>query len=422
MKTFIILGLVFTIVYLLGLALVIHRRKSPFILRRSPIMLALSLLGNMLQSILLLTQLDHLEDYFVTDAGPKCNMFLRFRQSGNLIFHYIMFFPYVLRAYRIYLIFKLDKHWDDQDFSFNKYSHRTRQRWMLGVFMSGLIPFVVMVIIVLTDCTAAEYMPASEYKGHEYFSQSFYIWISCLEQVFFVYSIYLLREISDGFNMIQELFVAMLFWFISPIFSVFPAADLKTYEPVPGILRNCCLFIVSIMYPLIWSYRDNRSEEVVTLEMLESLELILQNKTTLEYFETFMRNLEHKTNETNIDHSGCDILEVYMKCETFLIYPEMQDKSDLIESLLRTDIISFNYIADMKESFNDQVFAAKNKFFYYLSINYFTKFQKSKQYALLRRIVHRQEIYTGRLLQIGFSVLNYVDMESISFNYEERRY
>lgn len=412
MLNFIILGGIFTGVYLTALALVISRYKSPYILRRSPTMLSLSLIGNLFQTIILLSQFDKISDYYVNSHNQNCSFFLRLQQSGNLIFHYIMFFPYVLRAYRIYLIFKLDKHWNDYEFSFIKYSHRISQNWMLKIFLVGLIPFLAMVIIVIYSCEIASYMPASETKTHPNYSQSLYIWISCLEQLFFIYSIYMLREVTDDYKMTQELTVAMLFWFISPMFSVFPPADLGRYSAVPGILKNLCLFLVSIIYPLVWSFRSSQAQESLTLEMLNSLDLILQNKAPLEYFESFMRSLESRTNESNMEYSGYDLLHIFMKCETFLMYPETVDKEELIDELIKTDIVTFNYLADSKETLDDNVLMAKKALFVFLEENYFPKFKKSRQYAILKRIVHRQEIYTGRLVQIGLSNFNYFDKDT----------
>ena len=363
-------------------------------------MLGISLVGNLLQSLLCLSQIQELEQALYRDPSDECFIFYRIRQAGNLFFHYLVFFPYVLRAYRLHFIFKLDKNWDSQEFSFNKYMHRTREIWMLWILCLLMIPFLILIVIILQYCHFSEYLPASESNRHIIYSQSSYLLICFLEQFAFILSIYSLKEVTDDYNMTNELTAAMILWFITPIFSVFPI-KFGIYQSLPGLIRNVLLLFFSFLYPIICSFKDDQLTDNITMEMLSSLDLILQSKITIEHFEEFLKEIEGKTNESNAQVSGYDLLHLFMKCENFLYFPELCDKDELINELLRSDIITINYSYDSKEKIEDHVMKAKEEILFYISQEYFHRFKRSKQYAYLQKMIHRQEIYHGRLITIG---------------------
>ena len=146
------------LIYGVTLVILITRYKSPYILRRSPIMLCISLIGNFFQSLIYLSQLMELSKDFDKSSENQCFMLYRIRQSGNLFFHYLMFFPSILRAYRLHLIFKVDQTWEIQNFSFTKYTYRTKQIWMIWALILMMIPFLVLAIIILNYCRFALYL------------------------------------------------------------------------------------------------------------------------------------------------------------------------------------------------------------------------------------------------------------------------
>lgn len=227
----------------------------------------------------------------------------------------------------------------------------------------------------------------------------------------------MLRDVTDDYNMTKEIFVAMLFWFLTPIFSVFPPAELDDYQLLPGLIRNIVLLYVSVVYPIISSYIHKPDEEIITLEMLGSLESVLQAKSPLEFFEAFLRDLEGRTNESNFEYSGNDVLQLYMKCENLLTVPEDYNKEEFIDELLKSEVVSVNYLGEDKNTFEEVLIKAKADLLGYLSEKYFARFKGSLQYEALRRIVHRQEIYTGRLMKIGlFSGAGYSVRDSFGVN------
>ena len=82
MKDFIIESAVITFIYTLALVLIIIRRASPYILRRSPIMLTISLIGNYFQSLICLSQIDELEKSMKSDFTESCFIFYRISAMG----------------------------------------------------------------------------------------------------------------------------------------------------------------------------------------------------------------------------------------------------------------------------------------------------------------------------------------------------
>ena len=269
-----------------------------------------------------------------------------------------------------------------------------------------MIPFVIVVILICCSCNFAFYMPASEFEKEKNYSQTSFLFISFLEQLFFIFSIYSLRNINDDFSMTKELTIAMIVYFVTPIFTVFPQ-NLFDYSTLPGLLRNLFLLGFSFIYPLACSYLYKDRSEPLTTEMLNSLELMLQSKVTLNYFEGFLRDIEGSANDSFYQHSGFQLLQLFMKCETYLNCPERVNKDELISELLRSEAVPMSYTSYSKETFESHVLIAKEKLLNVISDEYFENFKKSRYYPELRRIIHRQEIYTGRLLTIGLNMSIY---------------
>jgi succinate dehydrogenase hydrophobic anchor subunit len=367
-------------------------------------MLIVSLIGNLLGTIVSLSQAHNFEQNF-SKYTDDCFIFYRIRQSLNLMSHYLMFFPYFLRAYRLALIFQIDQNWDRQDLYFNKYLYRTDQKWLIRVLGIGLIPFIILSGVILMWCDAAFYLPASEVSEDRVYSQSLYIFFCFLEQLLFIYAIYSLREISDDYNMSKEMTIAMMLWFITPIFSVFPT-DLERYSQLPGLTRNLLLFFCSYIYPIWSSYSSKVIPEVITLEMLDSLELILESKVPLDCFERYLKQYSGTANESICYSSGYETLQLYMKCESHLNLPQNSNKEELINELLKYQTIGVDYFYDSKDSFEAMIQKSKQELLAQLKSDFFTGFKKSSSYKNLKRAVNRQEIYIGRLLNLGLNIIN----------------
>lgn len=403
MLDFIILSSVLSFIYLLCLVLLSSRRRSAYILRRTPIMLQASLIGNLIHSIILLSHICEIEKSYSHELIQDCDMFLRIRQSVALLSHYLLFIPYVLRAYRISMIFKIDQEWESNENNVATYIYRTKEKWMAAFLFIFILPVLVACAVILSDCNFSRYMPASESQREKLFSDSFYLAISFSEELLLMFMIYNLKEISDDYAMTKELTLVMLTWFITPIFVVFPVKDLKHLTALPSLIRNILLFITSMVYPTICSFYTNCNDNIVTLEMIENIESVLQSKVPLEQFEKYLREIEGKANDSTISVSGSELLQLYMKCEMFLNSGSALDTNEIIFDLLKSEVVPLNYVRDSKENFEFQIQRAKIVILGLLKKDFFSGFKNSNRFRELRRFVNCQEIYTGRLMKIGLT-------------------
>ena len=403
MLEFIILSSVLSFCYLLCLVVLTYRRRSAYILRRTPIMLQASLIGNLIHSIILMSNICEIEKSFSKEALQDCDMFSRLRQSLALLSHYLLFIPYVLRAYRISMIFKIDKEWESNEDNVATYIYRTKEKWMVAFLFIFILPVVVACVVIISSCEFSRYMPASESKDHRIFSESLYLAISFSEELLLMFMIYNLKEISDDYAMTKELTLVMVAWFITPIFVVFPIKDLKHLTPLPSLIRNLLLFLTSMVYPTVCSFYINSNDNIVTLEMIENIESVLQSKVPLEQFEKYLREIEGKANDSTISISGSELLQLYMKCEMFLNSGSGLDTNEIIFDLLKSEVVPLNYVRDSKENFDFQIQRAKTVILGLLKREFFSGFRKSSRFRELRRFVNCQEIYTGRLMKIGLT-------------------
>lgn len=403
MWNFIIFGVIITSVYLIGLVLLITRWRSAYIFRRSPLMLCISLIGNLVQTLLYLSQIDEISKDLLSQVNSQCEIFFRIRQSLNLLFHYTLFAPYILRVYRLYIIFKVDQHWEDSQFSHTRYIRRTQQRWMFTVYCIFMIPILGLVVVILTNCKLSEYLPASESNFHKLYSESIYLSISFIEELLFIFCIYYLRQVSDDYEMTKELGIVAIVWFITPSLTLFPPVNLKNFKSFPGLVRNLVLFFVSTFLPIVASFVYKINEEFFTVEMLESFETVLQSKKCLEQFEKFLWEGRGKANDSKSDFEGYQLLMLYMKCENFIMFPDLHDKEELIQEILDMDVIPISYINNEKNGIEVHVEKAKESIKKILNSEFFDLFKNSRRYLELKRLVYRQEIYIGRLLEIGLT-------------------
>lgn len=390
---FIICECTFATAFAASLIWLVLRNKSPYIARRSPIILVLSLSANFLQSMAALTQVFEIEKYFSPEYQEKCFLLYRIRQSLIFFFHHVVFMTYMLRSYRLYLLFKIEKtlrtNGDSQAFI-----HRTGQKWLLKTLFLTTIPVLALIAIGLTSCDIAFYLPSTEDSSGKIYSKAEYILISFLEQLGFLFAIFSLRMVNDDYNMSKELTFAGVLWYSVPFFSVFPMS-LDRFSLLPTIIRNGCLWIISFVRPLIVSHYFQEQHDVITIEMLRSFESILQNSVTLDHFENFLMAQEESCK------NGLEMLCLYMQCVNYINNPETTDISKLTTQIINSNCFPYYYTADGGDTFAQFISKVKISAFKHLNSEYFPDFLVSNHYKALQRLIYNKEIYTGRLLIIG---------------------
>lgn len=207
--------------------------------------------------------------------------------------------------------------------------------------------------------------------------------------------------------MSKELAVIGCIWFVNPAFSL-NLGDNQALATIPYVVRNLLLMLRSSLVPIIYSYKNKPLFQPLTSDLLNSLELILQNAVTLEAFEEFLR-LEELTTTLSFGSglntgSGLTMLEFYLKCRLHADKGDRVWAESIFSDYLETKNIQVP--ADIYLDIENGDFLDLNLFnkaedhvINMLKTYYYPKFVVSDQYIFLRRLIHRQEIYTYRLMQ-----------------------
>ena len=402
-ETFIIWSITFGIIYgTIGLAFHI-KSKSALILKRTPLFVLISQFGALIQCIIVLSQMLVRDEEFQEQALKHNGLVLRLRQSGLLLAHYILFTPYLIRCYRMYFVFSLNANWDIHDSFFASHKHRVERKWLLKILALLSIPTIIPVIIVLTDRAASCYIPGSELatnSAQRNLSQCVYVFLCFVEQISLLFGGFLIRNIRDDYKVTSELFFIMIAWVITPIFPIINSHDTNLLIPI--LVRNILLLLVSCVYPIILTFFTPINFEVVTLEMISSLDLVLQSENPLEYFEEFLVSFSTQINEKESKKSGAALLELYMKCETYSVQQDLHDGNEILMTLA-------NYFPGYSSDASvDSIAKSKKIIFDILNKEYFCNFLESKYYESLKRQITKQEIYLGRILQTSLECNKYI--------------
>ena len=314
-NAFLISSSLYASLYAVTLTMIIVKRSAIYIFRRCPILLCVSLLGGLVQNIVAFHQIffspSDIEEYY---SDPK--FIFKTRQVFSLLGHFLLLNPYILRGYRLYLIFYIGKS-NEYDNNFEKYAKRTYQRFLLKILLVSLIPWLIMTIIIYTSKIGI-YLPGSEIEEsyvQTNISQCLYIFLSFLEQVSILITIYALRHVIDDYSMVKELAWVSLLWLVMPIFPF-----LNSYVYIPLVIRNSFLWMISGCFAIIMSVRSSSFIEILTLEMVNNFELLMQSELGLEYFHLFLkRKMVDYEEIRKSELSGLDYLNIFMQTEAHSI-------------------------------------------------------------------------------------------------------
>lgn len=411
--SFIISSCVYSFAYTVTFVLIVLRRKSSNIMKRSPKLLLISLLGGLIQTLVTFHQIAYHPSDIIQEEYKTYKRILRIRQCLNFLGHILLVSPYLLRSYRLYFIFHLDKHWNDHDSFFSKHIHRTYQSWLLKVLALCLSIWLIITILIFTT-NAGQYFPGSEFpttKKEENVSQCLYVTISFFEQIAFLYSFYMLRNVFDDFNMVRELAWVTCLWIVTPAFPFFAKEDV--YFKLPVIIRNSFLWIRSCCYPIVMSFKAEESREVVTLEMIGSFEVVLQSEIGLSYFSKyFEKHIMLKGENKTEEFDNMDLLQIYMLIENFLALALNDEKFKLQKTMEGFG----HYVKEI--SFNDNLMNFKNWILLQLKAE-FGKFKMSKEFRALKREITKREIFVGRLMQTSLNKTTRSNQSSNLFSFTQ---
>ncbi|OMJ72969.1 hypothetical protein SteCoe_28452 [Stentor coeruleus] len=380
-------------IYLIVDILVVIKRKNLHITRRSPWLLHISLWGNFLEVL----SISSLVDFII--QTPDVNIFWsKLRDCGVILGHCAFIIPYILRAYRISIVFNLEKDWNKSGDIFERKIHRTRQIWLIKLFvMIMIIPLLLCVFILVYD-PVRYFMPLTGSKSglDEQLATAIYIFICFVEQLLLIFLTYYLKNIEDQYNMINELIWICAIWSISPIFSTFINIDRKAWYSA-CLLRNLLIFARSYLILLIFSFRPITFSASLTVDMLNSLEIILENEKTLEFFEKFLRN----QTDANRKNSGYSLLCLYKEIEC-----RIHSQNDLNLSYTEVEMTNYsmlNTLVNIDEHTTlENLQKSKLVVLKTLNEKYYKHFLKSDECLQLRKMIHKEEIIAFRVTQTSF--------------------
>ena len=379
---------IFGSIYLSIGTLLVWRRNNPNISKRSPWLVNISHWSNFFELALIIPTAS-----IIVVEDNYSDTWWQARDAGILICHFLIFLTYILRGYRLHTVFKISYIND-----FSRHIYKTPQKYLIRLLLVLMTPVFLLAIVIFFVKDVAVYFPVSEANTSSEMmmaSSCVYITVCFIEQLVLFYLVYYLRFIDDKYTMNNELIWIAGFWCISPAFSVFVNSSRRVWLG-SIIARNLLLLVRSSLVPVISSFIKGEFEEPLTLDMLNSLEIILINQRSLRYFERFL-----KSNEC-----GMYILEFYQKCEV-----KCNEGSQIGYDSINDYINSAVLPRDMKIENIDSIgklAKAKNAAIKYLNEEFYYKFLTSPECEELRGEINKEEIITNRIRKTSLFRKNHI--------------
>lgn len=367
---------IFATIYLIIGSLLIYKRNNPNLTKRTPWLVNITHWANLGEILLVLPTATE-----IVEEKKFSLMAWQLISCGIMICHFLIFFPYILRGYRIYEIFHLS-----HTANFSEKITRTTQKFLIRFLGLLMFPVLMICAFIVAYKEIAYYFPVAEKsntKVQSTVASCIYITNCFFEELLFVFLVYKLRFIQDKYNMTKELIAVAIIWYMSPLFSTFVNSDRKFWL-LTIVIRNLSLCIISSIVPIIYSFKKDIFEEPLTIDMLGSLEIILESSKTLRYFEKYLRT----------SCQGQYILEFYQKCEC-----QLNDYGSSYSSI-NGYIESGSLPSEIESSRLDskqKVAKARNAALAYLNKKFYNEFLKSPECEELREAIRKEEIITDRV-------------------------
>ena len=321
------------------------------------------------------------------------------------ISHFLGYFPYLLRAYRLYLVFILEG--EIENYTFSKNYERTRQKWLLKALIVMLIPvifvYIIIAVLIPFDIIGTVYNPDSD-------TDSTYtliiIFIRFLEHFFLILANYFIRNVIDDFQMNVELTIVTIIYYITPLSSFYVYIFKELYWLY--IARNLCLLGVTSVWPIYLSYKKSMNYQLLTVDMLASLDLILLHPNGMQAFQDFCENMgmQYANNQASL------CLELFFSIECWEDSKDPRIRQIIYEKIESCETIQSN-CGDLSES--EYFYKIKKNSLEHLKQYYFNNFLTSQFMLDLRKKAYRHELYQIKLnnssLQRSGEKLNFVNCD-----------
>jgi hypothetical protein len=391
-------------VYLLIGILVLVRRNRKEISSKSPWLLLFSHIGNMCEQVVLLLQI----------SGWLNHGNRRWSDSIAVFFHFLYYFPYLLRGYRLHFVFytELGRRPQEEAY-FLTHLKRSKQTWLLRTLFLLMFPIAILSVLLAFFGHMDEDGPQNNHL--EYSFDSVYIAVQFTEDILFILMIYALRHVSKDYSMTRELLIVCFLWYFNSVFSLrYEYLGFWFYEL---LARNVVIMCVSVLYPLIKSYHQPSLNDNMTLEALYMLPLVLEHEVSLTYFEAYLRSKNtglnlRPTNEEAMEAAGLTVLNLYMTCKVHKHTPSDYPAATLLADfqsfkaqyeLLPTELMQrVAKDLDGDDGWSEGLMAAEMFLFELLRTFYFPMFQRSVLFGCLCKEVEQAELRGYRLGAASF--------------------
>ena len=386
-------------IYLAASIILFFRSKKQCVVSRSPLIVQVSHWSNL--SEIFFTMIILYSNDLGLDKSSQLIFWLI--ESGIQISHYMMGLSYIVRGYRLYFIFNLGEAWQDEDSTFFINRHRASQRWsivLLFIMITPLVFFSIVIIIILGCDESAIPLYLDESGGLRTTGHFMVIMVfEFLLELALIILIYSLRIVEDEFQMTKELIFVTIMLSLTTIISIF--AHINRLFLFVYLFVNVCLMVASSIWPIILSYSRQGSFNMITQEILNSFQLILEHPLTLDTFEKFLQKDSRE---------GLNLLDIYLRCELFQELKTRQLGIKLLEKIisLENPIPSFqvkDVDLDDENCFNNVL----NYCLITLEDDYYHRFRISEEFGWLKRMLRRQEIFLNRIQLTSFTRIGNID-------------
>lgn len=369
-----------SIIYIVSGILLLIRSNTAVICARSVTLIYAFHLGNWLESsfIILLVLKTNL---YLGEADKN----LWVLHAGIGVSHFLVYFPYILRSYRLYLIFVLEEKIDD--FSESPLFKRTTQKWLLQALlvMTCSIGLIYIILTILNFAGIATNLYTIDSAS---LSESPYMWIIIFvrffEQLLLIISMYLIRDVQDDFSMVFELLIVTIIYFLTPVtvlFLHFNHEYLWLY-----LIRNLILLFTSSIYPIFLSFTRSICYQMLSLSNLYSVELLILHPAGLHAFEMFLKSY-NPISITEIT-DGPLRLDLLLIIDCWLLSNEGKYIDKIKEKI---DLIGLEKFVEGEIGI-ENLCKLKNEILKTLEQRYFGPFIKSQFMENLRKEVFRHEL------------------------------
>jgi len=208
-------------------------------------------------------------------------------QVISLIAYPVIFFTYILRAFRLAYAFNQYLPIINPDRKANILKRKyARDSYLAKLLACSVVPFIIVIIVSIS--TSNLFLTPHGLDSEEPDGLRFALDIvQVIQEYIFVYMIYLLRNVEEQFSINRELQLVCTSWII---FSNLIHYMRQNYYllTVLVLLHMVVLFLITVVYPVLRSFCFVIIPFTCTTECVNTLELTLNNEITYGYFEKYL--------------------------------------------------------------------------------------------------------------------------------------